>query len=500
MPGKILGLDIGEDFIAAVQVMSGLKGYQILSCFRILFGEKGLDGALSELSQKMDLKSDNCLVSIPVGDISYRNLRMPFKEPKKIKQTLPFEIETVIPFPIEDMVVDFNIVDRSDQREILAVAAKKAHISKYLSSLRTVGIDPDIIDVGPVPTALWLLGQEGGSENGLLLDTGLNKNSMILFLNGRIALIRTFAFDDGVSPPTVSDDQDYIIPVNPTAEQMESRLKIFCASVQNTIHSFSWQIKRKINLDKIFFSGVGLLYPDTGELLNRFLGSPVEQVNIKGDKSVRMDFNMDRVWTPAFMNNALALGLREVKKGRGFNLRKGEFETSKSYFGPKKEIRKTAALLILVFLFLSFDLGADYYSLNKRYEISEQRINTLFSMTFPEVTRIVDPVNQFRIKIEELKNSAGFLPGGIDSDRKVLDLLRDISGRIPQSFDIDITNMVIDAETVRITGETDTFNTVNNLKSRMEPSVYFESVTISSANLDRTGKRVDFEIKMQRAE
>ena len=75
----------------------------------------------------------------------------------------------------------------------------------------------------------------------------------------------------------------------------------------------------------------------------------------------------------------------------------------------------------------------------------------------------------------------------------------DISRRIPKSFDMDINTMVIDPETVRITGETDTFNTVDNVKNNLEPSPYFSSVTINTANLDRTGKKVNFEIKMQRA-
>jgi general secretion pathway protein L len=47
-------------------------------------------------------------------------------------------------------------------------------------------------------------------------------------------------------------------------------------------------------------------------------------------------------------------------------------------------------------------------------------------------------------------------------------------------------------------GETDTFNTVDILKRNLEPSDFFSEVTISSANLDRSGKRVQFEIKMVR--
>jgi len=500
MPGKILGIDITEDYIAAVQVMSGLKRYQIISCFHVMIGEGGLNGALRELSNEMDLKSDHYIVSIPEGDISYRNLQMPFKDSKKIKQTLPFEIETIVPFQIEDIVVDFNIIEHSDQSKVLAVLAKKAHISEYLSSLNAFGIEPDVIDVGPVPTVLWLLEQEGIPENGLFIETGIHRNSMILFLNRRIALIRTMEFNGKGFCIPVSDDQDNRVPKNPTDEQMETCLKEFCISVQNTIHSFDWLTGRSVNIEKIFFSGIGLLYPGTGDILNRFLGCPVEQVNISVDKRVYMDYNITQTWSPEFMNNALALALRDAKKGRGFNLRKDEFEIRKSYFGPKKEIRKAIALFTIVLLFISFNMGIDYHFLKKRYEISDQKIISLFRQSFPEVRRIIDPVNQFKIKIEELKRSSALLSGGIKTDQKMLDLLRDISGRIPESFDVDVTNMVIDADTVRITGETDTFNTVDNLKSRLEPSVYFKSVTINSANLDRTGKRVNFEIKLQRME
>ncbi len=36
MPGKILGLDINEDSVTAVQVKSGLKGYQVTACGRVM--------------------------------------------------------------------------------------------------------------------------------------------------------------------------------------------------------------------------------------------------------------------------------------------------------------------------------------------------------------------------------------------------------------------------------------------------------------------------------
>ena len=122
----------------------------------------------------------------------------------------------------------------------------------------------------------------------------------------------------------------------------------------------------------------------------------------------------------------------------------------------------------------------------------------VFRQTFPEVTRVVEPVQQMQVKMNEIKASSISIPG-MGSDQRVLDLLKDISERVPSALDVHVTSMVVDPETVRISGETDTFNTVDSLKNGLETSTYFSEVTISAANLDRSGKKVQFELKLQRA-
>ena len=96
-----------------------------------------------------------------------------------------------------------------------------------------------------------------------------------------------------------------------------------------------------------------------------------------------------------------------------------------------------------------------------------------------------------------MKDSSGSQPV-ITANQKVIDLLRDISERIPKELDIKISNMVIDQTTARISGETDNFNTVDSIKNGLDASDFFSDVTISSSKKDRTGKRVQFEIKLQR--
>ena len=129
----------------------------------------------------------------------------------------------------------------------------------------------------------------------------------------------------------------------------------------------------------------------------------------------------------------------------------------------------------------------------------DRKIEEVFRQTFPDVKRIVDPVQQMRVKINDIKRS-DVSSTGIDSKGRVLDLIREISQGIPKALDVSITRMVIDQETVRISGKTEEYNTVDNIKNRLESSPHFSAVDISSANLDRRGKRIQFEIKLQRAQ
>ncbi len=498
MPGKVLGLDISEESVTAVQVLSGMRGYRVIACASVPLNEaEGLEKALDFISQQMDLRTDICIVSIPGDHISFRNLRMPFLDSKKIKQTLLFEMETIIPFAIDDVIVDFNITKQTNESEILAVSLKKSRIAEYLATLKIHGVDPDIMDIQSVPTATWLLRQEGIPENGLFIEMGNKRNTIILFLQKRIALMRIFT-SNGTTPiqtTTGNRDMEGIDPLQ--AEQAEAALKSFCKTIQNTIHAFGWQHNQQIYPEKIFFSETRDMDINTNAILHQYLGIPVERINIRGDKRVRMEDYLSRIWDSSLMDRALALTLRDNKKGHGFNFRKGEFEVTKRYVGFKKEIRKIGIFLGIVLLFLIIDLAMDYHLLKKQYETSDQQMVELYRQVFPNEKKVIRPLDQMRVRVNEVKNSAVSLPG-IKMDHKVVDLLRDISERIPTSLDVRITNMVIDQTTARMSGETDTFNTVDGIKSSLGTSNYFNNVTISSAKLDRSGKRVQFEMKLER--
>jgi type II secretory pathway component PulL len=497
MPGKILGLDISEDTIIAVQVLSGLKGYQVIACAHAAMAKDGgVEETLKGLLEQMDFGSDAYFTAIPSEHCFYRNLQMPFKAPKKIKQTLPFEMETVIPLPIGDLIVDFTFVDRSEESDILGVCVKKAYIAEYLAQLRTQGIEPEVLDIRCVPLVFWLLKQDETPDNGLFLEIGAKRGMMILFLKRQIALIRSFVFDRAAADQSLSDNTDEQ-PEHSVFEHIESRLEYFCTRVLHTVHSFGWQKERDdIISEKVFFTGIGALYPGTGELLEQFLNMPAEQVNVRGDKSVQMESDVARVWNPALMDNALALALRHDRSDQGFNFRKDEFELRKRYSGLKMEIRKVAIFLILIIVFLMADLGLGYYQLKKRYDRLDHSIEEVFKKTFPDVGRIVNPVEQAKVKIKEVKQSTALLPGTRESQGQ-LDLLNEIS-KLPKSLDIHVTSWVVDQDKVTVSGDTDDYATVDSIENALKSSSYFGSVKSPKSDRDDKTGRIKFDMILQR--
>jgi type II secretory pathway component PulL len=197
------------------------------------------------------------------------------------------------------------------------------------------------------------------------------------------------------------------------------------------------------------------------------------------------------------MDGALSLAIREIKKGHGFNLRKGEFAIKRGIFKTGKELRRAGIFILIILLLFLIDLGTDYLLLKSRYQAARQRCVELYSSVFPDAKNVKEPLLEMKQRISELEKSAAILSRDINRDQKVLDIMADISRRIPSTSDVDIKSMDISGETVHISGETDSFNTVNNIESDLEPSTYYSDVKISG-KLDKTGKRIEFDLKLQR--
>ncbi|MDD4355738.1 MAG: hypothetical protein PHN98_00690, partial [Smithellaceae bacterium] len=105
MPEMILGLDIGTDAVKAVLAIPRSHSALRVIAAETVRLEEGVDlDAAMEKMAGMILPGEpsriRCVVSLPPSDVMFRQVQLPFHDEGKIKKTLPFELEPLLPLPV----------------------------------------------------------------------------------------------------------------------------------------------------------------------------------------------------------------------------------------------------------------------------------------------------------------------------------------------------------------------------------------------------------------
>jgi general secretion pathway protein L len=503
MPRTIVGLDIFEDTVAAVHVKSQMQGYQVINCVTVPITETGgISHALNAVCEEIDQKGSACNSIIEDGNVSFRNLSMPFTDLKKIRQTLAFELETVMSSSADKQLVDFIDVDRTGSKtDLIAATVNRSYIAEHLSNFEPLGTVPEILDIRNLPLANQILMQQNCPDNGMLLYLGVEKSTVILFLDKKIVLLRQMFFNGkGIAAEASQAENNEEDSPFPGIRANEPGLSALCKIISLTLRSFQIETGNDSQPDKVFITGPGALLPETAEIVSKSLGLPASLLNLpEAAENIQLSPQVASLYNPALMDNALALAIRESKKAKGFNFRREEFQVKTQLVKIKKELIHASIYLSIIFVLLAVNWIVDYQDFNKRNAELDSQIKGIFAQTFPEITNIVEPMHQMNTKINELKSASGAGPG-INIDGRVLKILNDISARVQKDLEVRVNRMVIDQEGIQIRGTTDNFNTVDSIKKGLESSEMYRDVIIASANLDQSGKGVRFEIKMDRVQ
>ena len=317
MPRTIIGLDISEDTVAAVQVKSLMQGYQIISCSAIPITEAGgISVALRGVLEEIDSKGSVCNSVIEDGHVSFRNLRMPFADLKKIRQTLGFELETMMASSVEGQLIDFIDVDRTgSQTNLIAATVNRDYIGAHLANFESLGVEPEVLDIRNVSLANQILMQQNSPENGMLLCLGSRTCSILLFLDKRIVLIRHLPFSGkelaGVASLAAKREKAGL----PDTKQYEASLVSLCRSINLTLRGFQVESGTNLQPEKVFITGPGALVSATAEILGKELELPVSNLNLRENTdNIQLSNHLTKLYNPALMDNGLALALREGKR------------------------------------------------------------------------------------------------------------------------------------------------------------------------------------------
>ena len=164
MARRILALDLGSHSLKAAMIESSLSRCHVTGLFQQLrVSDRSLAEQLQDFCTSHQLQADTVLSCLPGDIVSHRLLSLPFTQTRQISQAVPFEMESQIPFSLDDMVIADQIIQRTeDGTQTLAVAALKQTIAEHLDVLMMAGLDPTQIILAPLAplTLLALAGAE----------------------------------------------------------------------------------------------------------------------------------------------------------------------------------------------------------------------------------------------------------------------------------------------------------------------------------------------------
>ncbi|MDH3216868.1 MAG: type IV pilus assembly protein PilM [Candidatus Krumholzibacteria bacterium] len=156
-----VGLDIGSSFIKVVEIDHSkseplLKSYSItkLPPEAIVEGEI-MDRSLviegiQDCMTKAGVTRKDVITAVSGRAVIVKKVVMDKMNPDDAKEAIFWEAEQHVPFDIDDVCLDFQVLKEdvgANQMEILLVAAKKEMVNTHADLIRDAGFNPIIIDV-----------------------------------------------------------------------------------------------------------------------------------------------------------------------------------------------------------------------------------------------------------------------------------------------------------------------------------------------------------------
>jgi type II secretion system protein L len=490
MSFRIIAIDIRHDAAFAVQLRAGMKRAQIEATAQVILKsqdtiEVELRQLVGGICEQLDTADAAVAVSLPADLFYIRRVDFPFRNTAKIRQTLPFEIESTLPVTVEALTLDFLLLPQKEKgamQPVVAAAIDKEQLASYLAALAEFAIEPELVTAGAWPLATAIVPVESPNTNA---DDLNGANATLLLLTGRAPFWSIFVCQ---SQKVLASRNFRLAPggPNPWADLIE-QVRLTTATMLD-----------RGEIDTL--PGLGYVsgqFPvDSNEStlsLTEYPNFTMQSLNLAQMHQVAWDEGIDI--RNASMDTALALSLclQQQREIPNFHRQRGR---AKRFVEEHRSSLTVAAVLVVLVLVLgTVNAWLDLHLLNQRIARLDRQISQEFKAAFPEVKRIVDPLQQMRSKITAVRaetSSDLLTPRALS----VVDIINELSRIIPVDWKLVLTDLTVGPDNMTLSGTTSAFNIVDQIRDRLAGQVWVESAVISAANMNKSGDEVRFKIRV----
>lgn len=410
---------------------------------------------------------DQTQIAIPASIVVFKELQLPFVDTEKIRMVLDYEIESMLPFSLDEAIIDFIITKQiKDQNssQILVAAVRRQDLASFLEIFQSAGIEPSSITIDLF--ALYGLYQQISDYQSIvngsaLVDIGEYSTRIAFLVNGELRLTRYI--QRGLATIAKSISEEINLPADQILQKLTSfgikqnnedghdksiqkHFINFFNDIQFTLNSFSLKLNFYEDVNKILFTGKAADIKNFVEFSNNTLQIPSELFDcqkIFENKTVK-----NKIKTPKInWNNfptALGTALPSIQQEE-FDLRRKDFALVRQSLLIKQLI--TACIIMLAIFSI---IGINGYIQISNLKEAAERIETTEIGKLKKVFPKGKPLRQTKLQgvLKEAENivkekSAEWAPFAKLRIRP-LELLQEITTIIDKKeFDVKITRMSI---------------------------------------------------------
>lgn len=527
---KIIGLDIGSFSIKAVEIVNKYNSYEISNFYENVIPQIDelspdlvIPACMEQLFQENNLQADRIVTAMPGQYISSRILPFGFSDPHKIDAAVYAEIEDAVPFNLDDMIVDHQILGQMNQKTVaLVVMTRKNFLGSFLEHLHRINIDPKLVDVDSLAfyNLCPYLEMTDGKCYGLV-DVGHEKTSVCLVQDGVLRMFRSInlggryiteflARDLEVSfneaqrvkhrVSQVLTDQDHGEDMSPEDRMIADRITIASNTIVKelgrTLYAFkTWE---KSPIEKVYLSGGTSVIKNFDQYLSNNL-----EVETSPNRLEKSDLKINSELTSQMpsMSQSIAIGLRavrSVKRHSQINLRKGDFAYVTDYESVFRVGGTVFKIIAFALVLLSISYGAKYFSYSQQIkDLQELYKKELFAVApalkkkfrsdrydFNIIRR--DGETELKDRIHKRKSATeGFLDLNADSGSLVS--LESISKHIPKEVEINVVEYRYDTKPdgsgkVKLRVEADSYDTIAKFEQALKAVPILQDVVEKSSD------------------
>ena len=334
---RILGIDIDRNSLRGVLLKTSFRRNELDSFVHVPLAEAPesqgripeLQDALTNLLRSIGKPPDIVISALDGQQASLRVIELPQAAAKRAAEVLPFELESMLPFEVEDAVIDYQPIDtQQGQLRMLTAAALRARVREHLAPFAGGPLEPRELAVGAAALdGLRSLCPEVGTGRSALIEVGDRETNFCALERGRAAFARTLSLGGDGLP--------------------ERQQELF-AGLRQTLAAY--RASGAEPPERIYLGGQGPL-PELAADLTRESGITVQLLELPRTEGTQTQLPLE------FMR-AAALAGRMLASGKRINLRTGEFASTRARGDLAAHVNLLAVCGVVVLLSFVFALKA----------------------------------------------------------------------------------------------------------------------------------------------